>query len=241
MIRLKQLVTVTLGLVAAGVMVTLGIWQLNVYESQGAASARARAAQPAVALTDIAPPGQPVTDGYGRSVRFAGRYDPDLQLLVPLADQQGGFRVLSGLRQGDGSVVPVVRGLVDQASAPRPPEALVSQVGVLLPTEVEDPGPATPGQIRSVRIPALAQEWPGPLVGGFVVLSSADSSAQGLRPAPVVLPEGQGRLRNGAYALQWWLFAAFAVAMAARMARDFGMSEDVATLRAVEGTPGPRG
>ena len=49
---------------------------------------------------------------------------------------------------------------------------------------------------------------------------AAESAAQGLEPAPVVLPEGSGRLRNGAYALQWWVFAAFAVGLAIRMARD---------------------
>ena len=37
-----------------------------------------------------------------------------------------------------------------------------------------------------------------------------------------MLPEGQGRLRNGAYAVQWWIFAAFAVLMAAKIARDLG-------------------
>ena len=36
------------------------------------------------------------------------------------------------------------------------------------------------------------------------------------------LPTGPRSLRNGAYALQWWVFAAFAVVMAIRMARDQG-------------------
>ena len=34
------------------------------------------------------------------------------------------------------------------------------------------------------------------------------------------LPEARGRLRNAAYAGQWWLFAAFTLVMAVRMARD---------------------
>ena len=75
-------------------------------------------------------------------------------------------------------------------------------------------------QLTPVRVPELAQTWPGPLVDGFVTLSADDAARQGLEPAPLALPEGRGRLRNGAYAMQWWLFAGFAVVMAARIARD---------------------
>ena len=49
-------------------MVVLGFWQLRVYHAQGAAVAAERAAAPAVALTTVAPAGQPVGDAYGRTV-----------------------------------------------------------------------------------------------------------------------------------------------------------------------------
>ena len=71
----------------------------------------------------------------------------------------------------------------------------------------------------------LAQQWPGPLISGFVTLSADDAQAQQLVPATVTLPEARGRLRNGAYAIQWWLFAGFTLVMAVRMARDFGSRE----------------
>ena len=41
----------------------------------------------------------------------------------------------------------------------------------------------------------------------------------------MTLPEARGRLRNGAYAIQWWLFAGFTLVMAVRMARDLGSRE----------------
>ena len=85
----------------------------------------------------------------------------------------------------------------------------------------------------------LAQTWPSPLVGGFVTLSATDAQSQGLSPAVVALPESTGRLRNGAYAVQWWLFAAFAVAMAIRMARDFGLRDDVLAELRTEAAPEP--
>jgi surfeit locus 1 family protein len=224
MTRLKQVLLIALGLALAGAMVGLGFWQLAVYDAQGAEAAERRASAPPVPLGSVGRPGQPITDGYGRAVAFEGTYDPALQLLVPTADGQ--FRVLTGLRQPDGSVLPVVRGVVSDPNAPAPPNGVVHQVGVLLPTEEHLPGPDLPdGQITSVRLPALAQLWPGPLIGGYVNLSGADATSQGLAPAALHLPAAPGRLRNAAYSMQWWLFAAFTLFMAFRMARDIGLRD----------------
>lgn len=229
---IAQIGIIVLGCVVAGAMALLGIWQLEVYAEQGADASAARAAQPPVALGDVAPPASRVTDGYGLSVRLSGVYDPDVQALVPLAGSSSQLRVLTGLRQGDGSTVAVVRGLVPATTTqpPAPPSGEVTQVGVLLPSE--EAGAAVPanrstGSLPSVRVPLLAQTWPGPLVDGYVVLSAADAQAGGLTPAPLVLPEGQGRLRNGAYAAQWWLFGLFAIVMSARIARDLGEKSEL--------------
>lgn len=246
--RLQQVMIVAVGVLLAAAMVLLGIWQLDVYHQQGAAASARRAAAPPVALTEAAPAGAAITDGFGRSVTFTGTYDPSLQLLVANSDGRPGLRVLTGLRQADGSVVPVVRGLLPDPvasapsstppAAPAPPTEPVSQTGVLLPSEDSaDPGPA--GQLESVRLPLLAQDWPSPLVGGFVTLSAPDAQAQGLSPAVVALPESSGRLRNGAYAVQWWVFAAFAVGMALRMARDFGLRDQDLTEISADSAPEP--
>lgn len=225
MTRLKQSLIVLLGIVLAGSMVVLGLWQLDVYRDSGAAASARRAAEPPLPLTQAAPAGAAVTDGYGRSVFFDGTYDPTLQVLVPVPEAPGQFRVLTGARQSDGSVVPVVRGLVSSPTAPAPPTGVVHQTGVLLPSEDTPDRTEPAGQLGSVRIPALAQTWPGPLVGGFVTLSPPEAQAQQLAPATVALPKASGRLRNAAYAVQWWLFAAFALAMSTRVARDVGRAE----------------
>jgi len=234
--RFKQALVIALGIGLAALMVTLGFWQLEVYQRQGVAAAAQRASAPAVPLSSVAGPGASAMEGYGRSVAFDGTYDPALQLLVPLEDGAGQFRVLSGLRQADGSVVAVVRGIVSAPTAPEPPSGPVHQVGVLLPTEEHVPKTDLPGgQMASVRLPALAQQWPGPLIDGFVTLSNADAVSQGLAAAPLQLPEASGRLRNVAYVGQWWLFAAFTLFMAFRMARDFGIREaEVAEITADE-------
>lgn len=238
--RLRQAGAVLVGLVLAGVMVVLGLWQLNVYHSQGESQSLARAAAPPLPLTQVAPAGAAVLDGYGRTVTLTGTYDPSLQLLVPLAGVPGSYRVLTGMRQADDSVVAVVRGVVAGPTPPPPPSGIQQATGILLPSEEDPSGRQVPsGQLSTVRLPTLAQEWPGPLVGGFVTVSAPDAAQNGLSPATVVLPEGQGRLRNGAYALQWWVFAAFSLGMALRIARDLGRRQDLLeTEEAAEVAPG---
>lgn len=233
---LQQIGIITLGCVLAGGMALLGIWQLQVYARQGAEASASRASQPPVPLASVAPAAARVTDGYGLAVRLSGRYDPALQVLVapestgPAAtlDQ---LRVVSGVRQADGSVVAVVRGLVpgSTTTAPAPPRGEVTLTGVLLPSEEAADGLPGGTVLPSVRVPLLAQSWPGPMVDGFVVLSAADARVGGLEPAPLLLPEGQGRLRNGAYAAQWWIFGLFAVVMSARIARDLGRRSELDT------------
>ena len=234
MTLLKQIGIVVLGCVIAGGMAMLGIWQLQVYTEQGAEASAARAAQPPVPLASVAPAATRVTEGYGLSVRFGGTYDPELQMLVPIGDggPAGSLRVVTGVRQADGSTGAVVRGLVPASAttAPPPPAGEVTQTGVLLPSEEAGDTLSPTGQgvgLPSVRVPVLAQTWPGPLVDGFVVLSADDARAGGLAPAPLALPEGQGRLRNGAYAAQWWIFGLFAVVMSARIARDLGRRSEL--------------
>ena len=156
-IRVQQVLILLLALALAGAMVVLGIWQLRVYTAQGSAAAERRAAAPPVPLRSVAPAGAAGSDGYGRTVTVDGRYDSSLQVLVPVSDR-GPYRVLTALRQDDGSVVAVVRGLVDAGPAPAAPSGVLHQTGVLLPSEEAAPGgPASPGQLGSVRLPLLAQ------------------------------------------------------------------------------------
>jgi cytochrome oxidase assembly protein ShyY1 len=219
--RLRALLVLLLGLTLAAGMVVAGQWQLQVYQRQGAEAAARRAAEPPVPLTEAAPVGAPVRDGYGRTVTFRGSYEAAHQVLVPVADRTDAYRVVTLLRQDDGSAVAVVRGVVTEtAAAPPPPAGPQIQSGILLPSEQPVAPPGRPEALGSVRVPQLAQRWPGPLIEGFVTLAGAEVIAQGLEPAMVALPEGRGRLRNAAYALQWWLFAAFTAVMAVRIGRD---------------------
>ncbi|MBA8793621.1 cytochrome oxidase assembly protein ShyY1 [Friedmanniella endophytica] len=242
--RAKQAGVILLGLAVTAVMIALGLWQLDVYGQQGAKAAEARANGPVIALSSVAVPGQAVGDGYGRTVSATGRWDSKLQVLVPTADGSAD-RVLTGLRLDGGGVLPVVRGQLtprpsDGSTGPTPPTGEVTVQGILLGSE-QDPGTNQPGtgsnELPAVELPILAQRWPVTLVNGFITLGPDMSRAQGLEPTAVNLPEGQGRSRNAAYALQWWIFAAFALGFGIRMARDIGRRDDYEFAER-EGEPG---
>ena len=219
--RVKAALVVLAGLVVAAARGLAGVWLLQVYQRQGAQASAARAAEPPVALAAVAPAHARVGDGYGRTVTVTGSYEPAHQVRIPSPDGTEGARVVSLLRTTDGRSLAVVRGLLLHGGTNVPPREPQQVRGVFLPSEPATPA-AGPDGLGSIRIPQLAQRWPGPLVDGFVTLDATDARAQGLEPAPVALPEGRGRLRNGAYALQWWLFAGFTVVMAGRIARDVG-------------------
>jgi len=222
----RQIGIVFLGFLLAAVMVGLGVWQLHVYNEQGHKQAEARAAAPAVALESVARPGRQVSDeAYARQVRFTGSYDQRLQTLVPTGSNDR-YRVVTGLRV-PGGILPVVRGMVTGRQAPPPPTGQVTETGILMPSEGSNANPAEPSaQPTTVVLPQLAQRWNGQLINGFATLTAAESQAQSLQPVTVELPSSHGRLQNGFYAVQWWVFAAFAIWMGVRMARDWGRNPD---------------
>ena len=235
----KQIGVVLLGLVLAAVMVGLGVWQLRVYNAQGEKQAQARASAAPVPLESVARPGQEVGDAYGRQVRFTGTYDPRLQVLVSTGSDDR-YRVLTGLRLPDGGILPVVRGAVTGRHAPDPPGGQVTGSGIFMPSEGSDAAGRQRGaEPTTVVLPSLAQQWTGSLVNGFATLTAAESREQGLDPVTVALPSAHGRLQNGFYALQWWVFAGFAIWMAFRMAGDLRRTGGLMGSDESDADPGP--
>lgn len=226
--RLKQILVVSIAAVGALVMVFLGLWQMQVFVDEGNRTVQDRAAQAPVPLDEHMGSAGEIGDIYGKRVTITGRYR-DEQVLVPGV---GGRRVLAAFEVRDGRTLPVVRGFVaDGVPIPPPPTGERVETGIFLPGEgdVKDdrnmPVPVPPGQLASVRMPALAQLWPQQLVPGFVTLDESDATAHGLAPARVHLPTGDGSARNSGYALQWWVFAAFGLGMAIKIAHTMGVKE----------------
>ncbi len=211
---LVPVLVMLVGVVVAGICVWLGLWQARVFQSQGMAAREAAAAAAPVRLDGQA--GPELTGLWGRTVTVTGSYVPAQEVLVEGRD--GTVRVVTALALADGRVVAVARGV---APAVAPPAGTVTQSGVLLPPEEGADHVVAPGRLPSVRLQVLAQRWPQRLVDGYVTLGAADAAAQGMTPAVVVLPQGAGEDRNAGYALQWWVFGAFALVMAGAVARSY--------------------
>ena len=186
----------------------------------------------------------------GRPVTVAGEYDAGRQVLVSGKRQGGvdGFWVLTALRTPSGALVPVVRGFVPQA-APTPPSVLAPPTGPVALSGSLEPPETTPADAGAPRRPGRSRPRTPPTWSTSGAARSTTSCSTpparaapaGLvrsRPVPVPPPDTGGglRLRNAAYAVQWWLFAAFALLLWWRMVRQ----DAVDTAMAADDRPGGR-
>ena len=236
-----------LALVLCATFVWLGRWQLGVAEStaQRDAVAAARSQAPAE-LTTLLRPHEPFRgDLSSRPFVATGHYVAQGQLLVPGRRLEGrtGLWVLTPfvLDRG-GATLPVVRGFVPDAdSAGPPPQLTVTIQGGLAPGESPSPDPVPPGQIGSVDLSLLVNTWPGDLYNAFgFVESQTPATASGPTPVPTPLGDTGVQWRNAAYAVQWWVFAAFTLWMWGRMVRDETRRVRAEAATVTAGEPGDK-
>ena len=210
--------------VAVGFCVVMGLWQLGVYEGrQGDAQEGAR--QRVVPLADVWRPGQAFTsDLKDQRVSLKGQFADD-DLRVTRVD--GSTWLVTPFVIGDHALL-VVRGEGERA-----PATDVTELDVVL--EPSEPGGRALGSDRTtdaISVPVLINDLPQRLYGGYGIALTSTGLPLVDPPEPDV--SWTVGLRNLAYALQWWVFAAFAAFMWWRMA-----SEQVAMRRAEdEAEPG---
>jgi cytochrome oxidase assembly protein ShyY1 len=214
-------------LTAATACVLLGRWQwFRAIDTMAADRASLAAVIP---LAEAAPEGRPLpASSIGRRVTAVGILDVDRSVLV--TDRVGpasaaGEWVLSPLVLPDGRVVAVVRGWVADAQSPAVRAAVpvpVDVAGVLQPFETfYAEAPVQPdGTLLAVNERVIRQVWGSTaLVPGMLILATQSPASS---PVPVPVPPTIGPpaaglpLSNFFYAIQWWLFGAFALAMWAR-------------------------
>ena len=214
-------------LVVGVVFVQLGRWQLGVAEGKAVeeAVAKARAQQP-VQLTDVLGPHEAFPGELSsRPVTAVGQYASDGQLLVPdrrLDGESGSWVVTPFVVDETGARLPVLRGFVtDPAAVGDPPEGTLTVAGGLAPPESPVDTAVGPGEIGSVDTSVLVNLWPGDLYNGFLFLESEDpATGPQLTKVPTPLGDTGLQWRNAAYAVQWWVFALFALWLWWRMVRE---------------------
>ena len=227
-VRAKQAVAILAGGVLAAIMVLLGLWQQGSYEESTRDVSAERAALDPVPLADNIAEDGTIEDVYGRRVMLSGSYEEG-QVLV---GTEPPLRVVNPFRMGDGRVVAIVRGVTD-GEAPPPPAGPQDITGIFLAPDLPSTEVAEGADFGSLRIQAIAQGWPSPMVGGYVTLSEADAAAQGLQPAQALLPEAEGSATHRGYALQWWVFAVGAIAFGVYAARGIAKDDEKKRARAV--------
>ncbi|NLF04267.1 MAG: SURF1 family protein [Actinomycetales bacterium] len=182
----------------------------------------------------------------GRRVTAVGQFTGEQLLVVGRAhDGQVGSLVLAELRvlddgtgagtgTGTGTVSPsdapvlaVVRGwLPEGAEPPGVPSGDVSVTGYLQSGEAAGPGTGSggallpDGQTDSISMAQLAGRWGTPIYTGYVVQSDPAPESPMLQLDPPALPGSGFAWRNLMYAIQWWIFGGFALAIWIRSVRD---------------------
>jgi cytochrome oxidase assembly protein ShyY1 len=247
----RMLVILVVLLVAAGTFARLGIWQLDRALARGEARSLAEAeavltAPPVDLGTVLAPQTTFTSEMAGRHVSVTGTFGSD-QLLVTgrVHDGRTGALVLSPLTvEGTGAVLPVVRGWVpgaaDPAASASPPSGTVQVVGWLHVGEAAGVAGLPDGQTDAISPAELVNRWGGPIYTGYLVLESvtpAQDPRLALMGEPVPGASGVD-WRNLGYALQWWMFGIFAVALWWRMVGDESSVQAEAAETASARAPG---
>lgn len=226
----------------------MGGWQYDAFQERRAAEQQDLTEAEPVPITDVLGPDDPFpTAGLGRPVEVRGTFLDAGTVLVSGrdgADGEDGRWLVTPLSVGaaDQPAVPVVRGWVPADTAigdvPPPPSGEIDVLGWLQPTEAATEGDAAPdeGVVARLRVADLVQLLDGQdLYGAYVVAQEplATDQTAGVAAASLDQLPPAGRftgLRNILYAIEWWVFAAFAAFLWWRHVRD-------ATAEPLDGEP----
>lgn len=201
--------------------VILGSWQFSAFRDSDARH-DTRASDP-VALDDVAAVGELVDDAGDTPVTVTGTFLSDEQRRVPGRVHDGilGSYLMTPLKTADGTIVPIIRGWVDDPeSAAVADTAEVTITGHLLPPETREHATVRTGvplesdEVAYVAPQQIAHETGIPedsMIGGYV-LASEPTKANGddvvVLSVDIVAPiRDVNPWQNLSYWAQWWVFA----------------------------------
>lgn len=226
----RHLVLLLVATLFASGFVALGLWQYDVAQQDARQQALEKAAsRPVVPMSQVVRPhGEFPSDAGLRRVTTSGRYESAKSFLVPGRVLHGkpGYWVLTPLVvDGTGARIPVLRGFLSEPGPiPAAPSGQVHLVAALAPAESPRVSQNLPaGQRESVDVGALLNEWGGDVYNAFLFVERQQpaETAPALQHVPPPRPDADGfDWRNLGYAIQWFVFAMFALYLWWRIVRE---------------------
>lgn len=239
----RWIASLLLALVLSTVFVLLSQWQFSSAQDEPApTSSSTEQVKP---LTGVFEPGVPMTaKSADQMVSATGQYLTDRQVLVEgrLQDDRSGYWVVTAFAvdgapelDGEGGgepVIPVARGWVEgPEQAAQAPAGQLELSGRLLPTEAPIVDRENDPYVSSLSVAELINRWDVPSYSGFVVADRtlASGNAVGAASADSALEEIQVSAQpeespvnwlNIFYAIEWVVFAGFAVFLWWRLVAD---------------------
>jgi cytochrome oxidase assembly protein ShyY1 len=242
----RWIAALVLALAVSWVFVLLSQWQFS--RSTQTSEAPAAATETVKPLTDVLQPGTPITQSAeDQLVTATGSYDRTRQVLVQgrLQDGRNGFWVvdafvvdgaptLNGAAGNGPTIIPVARGWMEHPDqVPAPPTGAITLSGRLIPSEAPNPKPNNlpAGQVASLSTAQLVNIWDVSSYPAFVVANSEvaagiDVSAHAVAgPLQGITVRAQPESANFNwlnifYAVEWVVFAGFAVFLWWRLVAD---------------------
>jgi surfeit locus 1 family protein len=224
----RWIAALLLSLAIAAGFAALGQWQLG--RSVDNATVVDIDTETAVLLDEIAQPAAGVSEEQaGRTVSVTGELVIDDTVALPdRPDGLGGTGtwLVGHVVTPDGVSVAVVLGSTQGGSGiglfdDSNPDPRRDWVGRYLPSEDPQASDFENGIHNSVAVSELVNLWaePGPVYGGFIVLAEPYAGLDPIR-AEAPVREATLNLLNVFYAIEWALFAGFAIYLWYRLVRD---------------------
>jgi surfeit locus 1 family protein len=256
MLRPRWVLALVFALAVAAAFALLGQWQFERAIASG--EVVHRDTETVMPLEAVARPGGPVPDAAtGQQVTVRGHFVPGQEQLIAGRLNRGtqGYWVVSRfVTAGESASIPVARGWVaDKSDAETVVKDLATDAGTgdpaatvtgrFLPSEapVVPPEFSDPHAMTTVSVAALINLWPDftdqTVYAGYIVDSVAPA---GLAAIDSPVPEEGVALNwlNVFYALEWAVFAGFAVFLWYRLVRDaVEREEEEAVLQAAATGP----
>lgn len=244
-IKPKWIAALVFTLAVAAVLVLLSQWQFSrSLQKDVAPPSVTEQVQP---LLDTIAPGEPMMgDVEGQLVTGKGEFDPTKQVLVPSRLQDGnvgywvvtafqvqGAPTISGVAATKEAVIPVARGwIASPENIPAAPAGTIMLEGRLLNSEGPELKKGLPqGQIGTLSSAELTNIWSVTTYSAFIVSHTevldgqqvgASTQKGTLVPITVTATDQNNKVNwlNIFYAIEWVVFAGFAVFMWWRLVAD---------------------